>query len=480
MSTLPTVYTRPLSEDYPTDGTKLREFVDRFVKTVQGRDFVKQEWQLELFDRVLERYPANHPDPDKAGHLRYRQVVISFGRQNGKSVIAALLGLYGLTKHVKGPSVIGLASNADQANIIYDYVKETIDGAPALRERFKTTSTRGIKRLGRVGSYKIKPAKADALQGFPTSMCLFDEVHICDPDMWQAMVKGTTSFDDGIVIGLTTAGNDDSILLKSLYELGRKAAAGDPDLERFGFFCWEAPEGSAVDDPNAIKAANPSVAAGLIPVSRIQDQVRTEPPHMARRFTLNQFVTGSSPWLDVSQWLSLGSGGLPEGTRPVLTVERTPGRAHASITATAKVDGRFYTELVADYGDDQTDPTDEFLLEECMKLNRHNPVVFAMDKYPLGDLAKMLESRGVPVRVITSLTDICKASEFAYRQVSTGKLTHTHDERLTAQIPRAVVKQLTDERYRIVRTKVPADMVLGMAIGLYVAETYQEIGIQLF
>jgi phage terminase large subunit-like protein len=473
--TLPTIYTKPLSEDYPTDGTKVRELVERAVKTVNGRPFIKQEWQLDLFDRVLERYREDHPDPDKAGRIRYRQVVISLGRQNGKSVLAALLGLYGLIKHVPGPTIIGLASSREQADIIYAYVKEIIDGSPALRKRYKTTGTRGITRRERVGSYRIKPAKADALQGIPTSMCLFDEVHICDPDMWQAMVKGTTSFDDGIVIGLTTAGDDESVLLDDLYKLGKRAAAGDPELERFGFFCWEAPEGCEIDDPEAIKAANPSVAAGLIPVSRIQDQVRTEPPHMARRFTLNQFVSGSESWLDMHTWLSAATGGLSEGSRPVFVVDRTPGQAHASVVAVSKDGQRYGVELVADLDE----PSDTRLLQICQTLYAHNPLTFVMDKYSLGDLAKELERYGYPVKALMQ-GDVFSATEFAYRQIKIGRVHHDGNPRFAQQIPWAKVKNYGD-RWRLVRRgSGDIDAIQAMLFGIYAAETYKEVGIQLF
>lgn len=473
---LPASYTAPLSpNDFVSDGPKLRKFCELFWKTEDGKPFKLDPWQVWLIDAVLERYPDDWPNPELAGRLRYREAVISVGRQNGKSVFAAIFGLYGLMMHEAGPTVVGLASNADQANIIYRRVKYVIDNHRALRSRFKTTGTRGIRRLDKPGLYQIKPAKADALQGIPVTMCLFDEVHLCHPDMWQAMVKGTTAQDDGLVLGITTAGDDTSVLLKALYVRGRKAVAGNGE-ERLGFFCWEAPEGSAVDDPDAIKAANPSVMAGRIPLSRLVDQVRSEPDHQARRYTLNQFVSAQTAWLDAGKWLSLGSEGLPEAARPVLVVDRTPGQAHASVTAVAKHQGRFYSELVADI----EDPTDERLFDECMRLNKLNPLTFVMDGYPLGNLAKRLEMYGVTVKVMRQ-GDIFNACAFAYRQIMTGNVSHDHDARVTSQMPKAAVKQYGDERWRIVRSKSGyIDMVLGVVFGLYVADTHVEIGLQVF
>jgi phage terminase large subunit-like protein len=480
---VPGTFTEPLSEAFISDGPKLRKFCELFWKTQDGRPFKLDAWQAWLIDAVLERYPDNHPDPEKAGRLRYREVVISVARQNGKSVFAAIFGLYGLMMHEKGPTVIGLASSADQANIIYKRVKYVIDNHPALKRRFRTTGTRGISRLDEPGMYQVKPAKADALQGIDTTLCLFDEVHLCDEEMWSAMVLGTSMMDDGLVLGITTAGDADSALLERLYKLGREAAAGDPDLERFGFFCWEAADGSAVDDPVALMAANPVISAGRRTVEFFQQQVRTMPPSLAKQFRLNLFGAGASAWLDVSTWASLASGGIPDGVRPVVTIDRTPGQSSASISLTAKVDGKFYYELYADLsGIDGKDPTDERLLEECLKLNRLNPLTFVVDGLRLKELAKQMERYGLPVRVI-SFSEVFNACAFSYRQIATGNVSHDGNPRVGKQIPNAAVKSVKDsDRWRLVKKQGAGDidMLNGLMYGLFVAETYVDLGLQLF
>ena len=119
----PTRYTQPLSEDFPTDGDRLIELVElAWVSPENPKGIVLDEWQKWLLRHLLERYPDDHEDPNKAGRLRYRQVVVSLGRQNGKSVLGAILGLYGLLLHEVGPEVLSIASSVDQARIIYNRV----------------------------------------------------------------------------------------------------------------------------------------------------------------------------------------------------------------------------------------------------------------------------------------------------------------------------------------------------------------------
>ncbi len=111
------------------------------------------------------------------------------------------------------------------------------------------------------GIYKVIAAQAATAQGLHPSLVVFDELHVAKSDVWTAMALGSATRPDGIVIGITTAGDDTSDLLKNLYENGSKAIDGQEDLERFGFFCWEAPKGCALDDEEAVRMANPQLAS---------------------------------------------------------------------------------------------------------------------------------------------------------------------------------------------------------------------------
>lgn len=470
----PGTYTSPLSHTFPSDGPRLRKFVSLFCRTEDGKPLVLDDWQAQLIDAVLERYPDDWHEPDLAGRLRYRSVVISMGRQNGKSELAQVFGFYGLMMHEAGPYVLSLASNADQATIIYNRVKFSIDANAELRRRFKTTGTRGITRLDKPGTYKVKPAKADALQGIPVTLCLFDEVHLCPSDMWTAMVMGTTAKADGLVVGITTAGDDTSVLLKDLYKQGEAAAAGNGS-ERFGFFLWEAPQGAPVDDPEALMDANPALACGRLDMAIVQDAVRSIPEDQARRFRLNQFTTSQSTWLPLAMWTKSAYGPAPDGD-VVFSIDRTPNWEHATITATVKKDGTYYTEVVASL----RKPNLEWLLNLCLELHKHNPVRYVVDGYTLGDLGKELDRRGLPVKVMRQ-TDVTNACSTAYALIASGKVKHDDSPLLRQQMPFTVKKNVGDA-WRISRqaSSVDIDAVMATVVGIYIASIEREPTIDLF
>lgn len=470
---MPRTFTAPLREDFVSDGPKLRRFAELFWKTEDGKPLVLDPWQEWLLDAILERYPDDWHEESLRGRLRYRQVVIGIARQQGKSLIAGLLGMWALLMHNEGAYVIGIASNADQATVVYNRVRLAIHGHPALSKRFKATGTRGITRLDRAGWYKVKPAKADAIQGQVVTVGLADELHIMPEDLYDGMVLGTRAQPDGIVIGISTAGDDNSVLAKRLWTQGRDAVT-QPET-RFGFFLWEAPEGCEVDDPEALMDANPALVCGRLDMVAVQEDVRRMPEAAARRFVLNQFTSAQSAWLPMAMWHKGIYGPVPDG-ETIFAIDRTPNWEHATITATVKKDGDFYTEVVASI----RKPNLEWLLNLCLALQKHSPTRFVMDGYTLGDLGKELERRGIPVKVLRQ-SDVTNACSTAYALIAQGKVKHNDDELLRRQMPFTVRKNVGDA-WRISRaaSSVDIDAVMATVFGLYTASIEQEAAMQLF
>lgn len=484
---LPARFTPPLSEDFVTDGDRLIAAVEQFWTLPDGRRLVLDEWQKWLLRRVLERYPADWPVAPLRGRLRYRQVVISMGRQNGKSVLGAILGFYGLAMHDPGPEVIGLASTTEQANIVYDRVLHVIRSHQLLSKRFKATGTRGITARNGAGSYKVKAAKGEALQGIPVSVCLFDELHISKPEMWAAVVNGQRTRRNALLVGITTAGDDDSELLKMLYKTGEEAIAGQH--ERFGFFCWEATEGATIETPGAIEAANPTIAEnpygredGTGPdLETVRSDVRLLPEPDQIRYVLNRFTSSSSAWIPLGAWQNRAETLLEaDGAAVFYTFERTASWEHAAIVATMKLeDGRIWTELVASV----VAPTLEQLVtiaEQLRSSARGSSSVFAMDGLRLGALGRILTEKGFDVRQLR-LGDQLQAGPSAYSLIVAGRVSHAGDPLLTHQNRKARRKNV-GEGWRISAADSSGDVdaVLATVAGIYLADSTNDPGIQMW
>lgn len=478
MLQLPAQFTPPLSDNFPTDGDKLIEFADIAWRSPENPDGLQlDEWQRWLLRAILERYPDDHPT--YPGRLRYRQVVISVGRQNGKSLIAAILGLYGLLMHEVGPQCISLASSTDQANIVYNRVLYVINQNPFLRKRFKrATETRGIVTADGGGRYDVKAAKEAALQGIPISFCLFDELHLAKEGMWSAAILGTSQRKDGIVVGITTAGDQNSKTLIELYKSGTAAVNGAEDLERFGFFLWTAPDNAPLDDPKAIMSANPSVAAGRIPLEQIISDLKTIPEHEARRYRLNQFISGSTAsWLPGNLFRAATGRGVTNLENAVFAVDITKNWEHATIAIANENDGVQETELVMSL----VSPNEQQLFNELTSLySKFRPRAIVLDDRQLPSLAKRLKLSGIPVWQLWT-KEMSSACSAVYAMFSNGLVRHNNDPLLIAQMPNGVTKY-SGETWLISRKESLGDIdaVMATVMALYVSSRAQHATIGVF
>lgn len=417
-------------------------------------------WQEWLLRAVMEVYPAGH---EKAGQLRYRQVVISMGRQNGKTELGAILGIWGLLR-APNSNTVGIASSADQARLVYDRANQAIAANASLAKRFrKLTDTRGI-RANDGARYEIKAAKSAALQGIPIHTGLVDEVHLLKTALWTDLVNGTGGRPNAIVVGITTAGDENSELLTNLYETGHDAAEGNPALTGFGFFLWEASESRVPDDDAELlallTAANPALASGRSDAANILSDVRAMPISEVIRYRLNRFHTSTEAFMPLDSWEKCRrpfTATMPRGEL-VFCLDMSPSHDYASIAAAVvDEDGVTHTELVAWL----VKPELGQLVRICERLWRHSPNTFAMDSYTLRDLGNELKMRGLPVTIL-SRVDAVNGSALLHQKVSQGKLQHAGDALLSAQLPRAKAKTMGDG-YRIVPSESSFEIEAVMA-----------------
>lgn len=484
---MPSRFTKPLRPDFTSQGDKLLRFADRYWSIAEAEQLTLDDWQRWLIRAVLETYPDDWPVEHLRGQLRFRQVVISMGRQNGKSLIAALFAIYFLALHVRGPKVIGLASIDDQAKIVYNRVKYGIDNSPALSRELKTTETRGITRRDGSGEYRTLPAKEESAQGHPASGVLFDELHLALAALWDAMVLAQRARRNSLMVGITTAGDDSSELLVRLYDEGDAAIAGND--ERFGFFLWEAADDS--DDEAGVIAANPAIACGRIPLDVAMSDFRKMYADLRRgkdgmtgrqraiRYTRNRFVKGAAAaWASVEAWDALDRQGGVVG-HTVYGIERTHSWEAASITAQSKDHdtGVLSTELVASI----VEPSPGQLRQLCDKLAERGPCTFALDASQLGALGRELREAGHEVWMLGS-TELAAAAQLVHGAIARRAIRHAHDELVRLHFVRGRRRDQEAGGWRLSRSLSTGetDALRATVVGCYVADVMPEPTVQVF
>lgn len=444
-----------------------------------GGHFRFDEWQVEILRRVTELLPAPDDDP-KREELRWRACLLSVPRQAGKTETIAALSLWSLLRSENEYS-LNIASTADQARLIYDRLQRIIQANPSLDNAMtKITDTKGI-RTYKGSRYEIKPSKSAALQGIPVAVAIVDEVHLVADETWSALQTGAGGRPNAILIGITTAGDEDSKLLKRLYEMGDKAIAGEVD--RFGMWVWEASETTVPEDDDKFMQllieANPALQSGRADAKTILADARLEPDVEVVRYRFNRFVNSSAnSFIPFELWLKTERGiddELPPG-QVVFAIDRTPNWEYATVSAAVKVDDVIHTEIVASI----VKPTLERLVYICAQLTAHNPRAIVMDATFLRDLHNELELRGIQSTTFNN-AQLCEAASTFYALIKQEKLVHAPDPLLSFQIPRTSRRNVGDA-FKVSRkdSSIEIDAVMSTVLACYGANTLPEVQLQVF
>jgi len=414
--------------------------------------FQLDEWQKWLLRQILQRVD---------GRYRFRSYVVSLGRQNGKSTIAVALSLWFMLSRGDA-NVFCLASNREQAGIVYQRLLQAVLNNEHLNARFqKTSETRGLAtKTG--GMFKSAPSKGASLQGHSLTGVIADELHIMKPDVWDSIIIGAGQQKDSLVVGITTAGSSDSELLIRLYEQGK---AGTPGM---GFALWEAPEGAEVNDVEALKKANPAFAEGRMDADQVLSEVAMLPKADAIRYRLNRFIDQDNAWIDIDNFITLPRLDLKDIPKDVvLCVDRTPEWSGATITASWVDGNEVKTDILMSIVEPTFEKLSDAIRETALQVS-HSKIV--MDGYSLGDLGDNLKKMGFQVAIHTK-KDAINACGLIRKTIMDKTLVHPYNEILVSQMRRASVKEVNEGEYRIVRTSddVQLDAVMATVMGCYQA-----------
>lgn len=203
------------------------DFVERLPRTSDGKPLRLYQWQRDF---LMEFYSTMEADEDTGKHLRkYWYLYLEIPKKNGKSELAAALGLYHLFADGElNAEVYVCAADKDNASIVFNAAVFMVQTAPwtakmAARGELKIRESRkmivyrqrvrtengGFKWIN-VGVMRVLSAEAFSKHGYKPSCVIFDELHAQkDRKLWDVMTgQAGDSRDQPVWIVLTTAGDD--------------------------------------------------------------------------------------------------------------------------------------------------------------------------------------------------------------------------------------------------------------------------------
>jgi hypothetical protein len=403
-------------------------------------------WQRRVILRALAT--------DRHGRLVHREYLASTSRQQGKTaLVRALLG-WALTTSI-GPEwqlLYGIAYNRTQARIPYTAVLEDLR---PIERRLGPESAGGLALTRYLGirsavadwrrEYHVTSREArDALRGYSIDLGIFDEVRTQRDDETYAALKPTTSArPEALIFEISSAGDDRSVLLRELWERGRRVIDGAEPAEGFGMTWYAAGDDDAADDPRAWRRSSPAFAQGRIDPATIRDELRAFSPATFRRERLNLWSDAADEWLPPGVWVrQVGTSG-GDVRRVVLGVESEPGWSRATVTV-AMVPGSdeaptwvgIAAELIAPSG--STVAPDELLAAVGRVASELAPalVVWSRAAAVHAHLETWAESHDVATLALAP-ADLRKASELFRSELVGRRLEHADDPTLSVQARRA-------------------------------------------
>jgi phage terminase large subunit-like protein len=148
------------------------------------------------------------------------------------------------------PLVLGTAQNLSLAEETWQGALSMAEGVPELaRELAHVSRTNGDNYLRLTGGqrYKVSAATRSGGRGLSSDLVLLDELREHHNwEAWSAVTKTTLARPAPQVLGFSSAGDRQSVVLSSLRDKALSSAADRPST--LGLFEWSAPDGCDLDD----------------------------------------------------------------------------------------------------------------------------------------------------------------------------------------------------------------------------------------
>lgn len=432
-----------------------------------GNPFVLEPWQrdeivMPLFNTV-----------DRKGYRRYREALIGVARGDGKSPLAAGLGLYGtFADREPGAECYALAGSKDQARIIFGTAAAMVRASPMLDAMARVY--RDVIEVPETGSiFRVLAADAGLAHGLVPHIVTIDELHVHkNPDLYEAIQSALHKRRQPLIIGLTTAGWDRETLCYRLFERG--IAGDDP---RFFFRWWAGADGCAASDTKAMRAANP---ASWVKIARLQDQRRSMPDNVFRRLHLNQWTTSEDTWIPMALWDACdGAPKIPLDAPVYIGVDAAPKKDTTAVVVVQRDDQGVHHWKVYVFKADRAMGYLDFLeVEDLLRelCGTYDVRRIVVDPFTMMRSLVTLSEEGLPVEEYPQNdARMVPASQTLYDLVLEQRLRTGGDPTVRAQAAVAAARE-TARGWRLhkLRSAAPIDSIVAGAMASHIAE--QEAG----
>ncbi len=399
-------------------------------KWARTREFIiLQDWQVFILACLFGFV-------DDLGRRRFRQAYIMLPRKQGKSVLAAVIGLYMLVMDGEaGAEVYCGATSEAQAWEVFRPAKLMAEKAGDEPGEFLAEfgATVAAKSIFTLDGSRFQPVIGKPGDGSSPHCAIIDEYHEHDsPDQFDTMLTGMGAREQPLALVITTAGDNLGGPCYDMQRFAEDVLEGHIGDDAFFAIIYTIDKGDDWRDFGVWRKANPNLGVSIFEdflMARHQEAMN-RPAKQGINLTkhLNVWVSSRDAWLSMADWQACASP---------ITIEEAAGceawigldlatkiDVAAMVAKVRMADGRFayfpffyLPEAVvlearsknsAAYGGwaaaghlilTPGDATDfEFIAEDLRKLLRHLDVqAVGYDPFQAHHLAQQMQAEGAPM-----------------------------------------------------------------------------------
>ncbi len=275
-----------------------------------GRPFEPSPWQRFIIESL---FGWKRDD----GLRRFRTAYIEIPRKNGKSTLAAALGLYlAFGDGEPGAEVYSAATTQKQAKIVFEEARRMAQKNKSLKKALNIF-VHSLSRESTAQKFEPVSSEAGTLDGLNPHGVIIDELHAHKSrDVYDVLETALGARRNPLLISITTAGNNQQSICWEIHQHSEKVLSKLITDDSFFGFIASIDEGDNWQDETVWPKAIPNLKVS-VKVEYLRDQLTKaiHTPAAQNNFLrkyLDVWTSRESDWLNMEDWNKCSSPVNPE------------------------------------------------------------------------------------------------------------------------------------------------------------------------
>jgi phage terminase large subunit-like protein len=265
-----------------------------------GKFFELEDWQRFYLFVLFGWLNAD-------GTRRFRVAYTEIARKNGKSQLAAAIGLYLFVGDEEpGAEIYCCATKRDQAKIVWDEIARMVKSSTGFRKFIKAVKD-NLSCESRNAKCEPLGSDQDTLDGLNPNGAIIDELHAHkNRGVWDVITTATGARRQPLIFAITTAGYDRQSVCFQQHEYAEKVLEGVIEDDTFFGFLATLDAGDDWADPTTWIKANLNLGVSVkrenLQAACLKAQQDPMSQNAFLRLRLNVWTNNETKWCTFEVW----------------------------------------------------------------------------------------------------------------------------------------------------------------------------------